>query len=309
MKTILRISLSLAMACFGAFNSAAQNVKYTVLQDDPQNYIPKLNVNIEFMQMDAAFNNIMGMSFNAGVFGVAQATKKIGIHYGVRKSYLSFAKMGNKDAKGNLDLTAGVFFLPLQRSKTKNLQVNLKSKTSYNNSGNRVETTTFIKVPGTVLKSKGLRAGTFYKSTGFDLSSVLEANDSKLEFANFNTTGIYAGLMSRKLVNLICDVDGYGKRFNSIGDEFYLDATLNIISNFNRLPNNPFASNSEYNKFVKDNVKSSPIGFRLGWTRYQIAPKSVTNKKFGSSASFEAGYRPYQGWYVTGSIGLTLIKK
>lgn len=287
----------------------SQNLSYKILQDDPENYIPKFNLNLEVMQLDGAFNNIMGVSFNAGVWGNVQINSRLGIDYGARKSYLSFAPLVNKEMAGNIDLMAGAFFFPLKRAKTKNIQVVLSSSRGTNNVGQTVETTRFITVPGTRLKFNGLHAGVMYKRTGFDLRDLIKDWDDKnLEQTNYSTAGVYAGYVFRQLTNLIVDVEGYGKRFNSVAREFYMDVTYNPINNFQKFNNNP-QDEKTYNTNVINAANQSPIGFKIGWRTFQIAPKSVTGKKFGGSGAFEAGFKPYLGWFVSGSVGLTLFKK
>ena len=57
---------------------------------------------------------------------------------------------------------------------------------------------------------------------------------------------------------------------------------------------------------AKEAIGSLPLGFRIGYSGFQIEKKQWTDKRFGMSYNFETGYRPYIGWYVSGGIGLTL---
>jgi hypothetical protein len=302
--------LVIVAICSMAFSlGRAQNVNYKILQNDPENYSPKLNLNLELMQLDAAFNNVLGMSFNAGLWGNAQLNSRIGIDFAARKSYLSFSKFSNKEMAGNTDLMAGAFLFPIKKAKTKKVKVVLKSKRGVNSAGKEVVTTTFINVPGTRLKFHGVHSGLMFKRTGFDLSDLLkEIDNKKLEHTNYTTAGIYAGYIYRQLTNLVIDAEGYGKRFHSVAREFYVDVTYNPINSFQKLTENPLEEKL-YNTTVKDLADQNPIGFKIGWRTFQIAPRSVTGKRFGGSGAFEAGIRPYLGWFVSGSIGLTLLKK
>lgn len=287
----------------------SQKLNYSYLQNDPENYVPKLNINLDLMQMDAAFNNIMGLSFNTSVWGVGHINEKIGINFAARKSYLSFSKLVNKEMAGNLEFDAGACFFPIKKAKTKKIQIVLSRSRGTNDMGQTVETTKFIMVPGTKLKFHGLHVGAMYKKTGFDLQDLMKDwDDPKLEHTNYTSTGIYAGYVMRQLTNLIVNVDGYGKRFHSVAREFYVDFTYHPMNNFQKLSKNPL-DESDYNKQIKTSLNESPIGYKIGWRTFQIAPKSVTDKRFGLSGAFEAGRRPYLGWFIAGSVGLTIIKK
>ncbi|MCC7297530.1 MAG: hypothetical protein IT244_04290 [Bacteroidia bacterium] len=302
-------SIAVVLCLMASSLLKSQNINYKLLQNDPENYIPKFNLNLEFMQLDGAFNNIMGMSFNAGVWGNVQIAPRIGIDFGARKSYLSFAPLVNKEMAGNTDLTAGAFLFPIKKAKTKKMQVVLSSSRGTNKMGETVETTRFIMAPGTKLKFAGVHAGVMYKRTGFDLQDLIkDLDDSKLEHTNYTTGGIYAGYIFRQLTNLVLDVEGYGKRFHSVAREFYADITYNPINNFQKFTANPLDEKT-YNTNIKNATNEGAIGYKIGWRTYQIAPKSVTGKKFGLSGAFEAGKRPYLGWFVSGSVGLTLFKK
>lgn len=305
-KTLMLVVVAISAWCS---NLQAQNIKYTVLHDNPAGYKPKLNINLEFMQMDANFNNIMGISFNTGLWGTYGINEHLGAQFIARKSYMFLGKLANQNFAGYTEFQAGGYFLPIKSTKTKKIQVNLSSSRGTNKMGQTVETTKFIMVPGTRIRYSGFRAGAFYKRTGFDLHDLVKDIDNKLESANYTTSGAYAGLMYRKLTNLIINAEGYGERGFSGAGEFYLDVTFHAVNNFSRLPENTFATDKEYDDYIKANTKEAPIGARLGWQVYQIAPKSVTSKKFGLSGNAEVGYRPYLGVYVSCGVGITLIKK
>ena len=59
---------------------------------------------------------------------------------------------------------------------------------------------------------------------------------------------------------------------------------------------------------AKEAIGSLPIGFRIGLNTFQGEKKDRTDKKFGMSTNYEAGYRPYIGWYVSAGLGITLVK-
>ena len=122
---------------------------------------------------------------------------------------------------------------------------------------------------------------------------------------SLTSIGIYAGLTRRSLKNIFVDVDGYGVNFNSIGDDYALDLIFVPVNIFRDLN----ADHENVSETIRGQLGNFPIGFRIGWYRYQIEKKTRTGKKFGLSASFETGIKPYQGFFINGGLGLTLVKK
>lgn len=280
----------------------AQTVKYSVLTDNPEKYIPRLNINIDLFQMDGSFYNFEGLSFNTGVWGNYMIQEKLGVNASINKSLFTFGRITDKNFRGNFEFQAGAVFLPLKSVKTKNINVILSQHESENITTNeRVTTTRSIKVPGQVIRYRGLRVGVINKSIGFNLDELSKKYGSPGDNHNYYSLALYGGLMKKSLKNLSIQVEGEGKKGSSCADEIFFDATFNAVSLWDGDP--------VFSKTVKTAVNQLPFGFRFGWNRYQIAPKSETGKRFGGSGHFEFGWRPYQGWYVAGSISLTLIKK
>lgn len=300
MKTIKYVKIGVAVMLTNLLN--AQTVNYTVLSDNPEKYIPRLNLNVDLFQMDGSFYNIEGLSFNTGVWGNYMIQERLGVSASINKSLFTFGRLGNKDFRGNFEVQAGALFLPLKSVKKKDITVVLSQKESQSLTTNeRITTTRSIKVPGQVIKYKGFRAGLINKSVGFDLYDLNKKFNAPTGSYNYYSMAIYGGIMSRKLKSIKVEVEGEGTRGTSAGDELFVDATFNAVSMWDGDPT--------LSKNIKTAVNHLPFGFRVGWNRYQIAPKSETGKRFGGSGHFELGWRPYQGWYIAGSISLTIIKK
>lgn len=291
----------------------AQNVNYKVLHDGaPQ---PRLNVNLEYMSLDMGVSNLDGTSFNLGLFGFFEPVSGLGAQFNIKKAYLTLGKLGYKDYPGNLDMSLGGYLMLSNRSVKKPTRVILKreykgSEFSTNVMGDRVEKRTeeitFITVPATRTIQRGLRGGLYLKRGPFNAEDV-EIGDltSPIDEMGLTSMGVYAGVTSRNLKNIFLNTSTNGVQYNSIGDDFALDVLF--------VPVNVFRDLNDENANVSQEVKSAlgklPLGFRIGWYRYQIEQKARTGKKFGGSMSFEAGYRPYQGFFINAGLGLTLIKK
>lgn len=302
-----RLSLFLSLALFFSGIALGQSTKYKVLHDNPPQ--PRLNINLEYFHLDMGVKNLDGMSFNVGSFGFFEPVPGLGLQYNLKKSILTLGKLGYKDFPGNLELNLGGYLMPMNTIKVKNTRVVLKteykgSEYSTNVSGDRVETrheeVTFLTLPASRRVMKGVRGGLYFKRGGF-LNDDLDLFD---EMA-LTSLGVYGGLSLRSIKNIFVDVEGYGVQFNSIGDDIVLDMLFVPINVFRDLNDDtrPVVSPQ-----VKDALGGFPLGFRIGWYRYQIEQRARTGKKFGMAAGFEAGLKPYQGPFITASLGITIVK-
>jgi len=289
---------------------SAQNVEYKILHDNPD-VKPWLNINLDILQLDMGISNIEGFSFNLGSFGFFEPVERIGVYYNVKFPWLTFGKMANKKYPSNFDLDLGGYFGLLSYQKTKKTQIILKreykgSTYSRNTENRPTETVTFIMVPALQKVYIGARGGIIFKRGPFNYGDYQDDMFylGPVDETALSSFGFYAGIYKRRLRNVFMDVTGYGTRFNSIGDDFYLDALIYASNRFTDIN-----TNTDVSDFVSNNAGASPIGFRIGWMRYQIEKKARTGKMFGIAGKFEAGYKPYQGWFVNGGIAITLVKK
>lgn len=293
----------------------AQKVDYKVVLDDPYKH-PQLSVNLEFLNIDMAFRNVEAVSMNSALWGYYEPVYgKIGINYLARKSILSLARLGNKNYPGVFEADLGSYLIFSNSTKTKNTKIILKSSTSTNYKGDRITTTTFIMVPALVKSMNGARGGIYHKSSPL----ILEANSSfakdvKIDMeASISSQAVYAGFFTRKIRNIVIDTEQYGTCFNSLGNEIYLDAMFFISNKFQTVENSnsrpPIKGGINISDTVKNNSKQGIFGIRMGYKKYQIAPKSEIGKRFGMSATFEMGYRPYHGIFMNAGIGITIGKR
>ncbi len=292
---------------------AQSNTSYKVLHDGPPN--PTLNINLEYFGLDMGVKNIDGASFNVGTHGFFEPVDGIGAQWNLKRSFLTFGRVGSELYPANLDLSAGGYFMFQTKTVQKPTKVVLKSEYkgseySRNIQGDLVETrteeVTFMTIPAQRTLQTGFRGGYYMKRGPFNSDDIeSESLSSPLYEMSLTSIGIYAGLTRRSLKNVFIDVDGYGVQFNSIGDDYALDLIFVPVNVFRDLNN----EGENVSATVKDQLGNFPIGFRIGWYRYQIEKKSRTGKKFGLSASFEGGIKPYQGIFFNGGLGLTLVKQ
>ncbi len=294
---------------------SAQNVHYTVLQDDPE-IRSKFNLNLDLFQMDFSTSILDASSFNVGLWGHYEITdNRLQAEWLVRKSWFVLGRLGNNKLSGNFEINAGVnFFLSSATRQKNNIKIVLKTEykgTYYNFSKGAyysIEEVTFIQVPGKVHKNKGVRGGVYSKTNPYiiDYEKVYPGGLGNDFEGKMNAAGIYLGGIINRTLNIFIKTDEYGVQYNSISDNFYADILVLPVVSFSPLTPNANAGINE--ESVLKTKLGSPLGFRIGWKRYQVAPKKLTGKKFGMSGSFEAGIKPYLGLFFNGGISITLVK-
>lgn len=108
MKIILmKIIASLIILLNVSFAAFSQKVNYKITEDIPKE-TSNLNINIEFAQLDLNTKILESLSFNFGLWGYFDIVKdRIQVEGVVRKSWLTMARLGNKNAPSNLDINSG----------------------------------------------------------------------------------------------------------------------------------------------------------------------------------------------------------
>lgn len=294
---------------------SAQKVDYTKVLDDPSKH-PWLSINLELFQMDLGLRNLDGFAFNAGLWGYVEPVyNRIGVNYTLRRSYLLLGKLGNPNYPGNTEIDLGGYFIYKNKQRTKNTKIVLKVESEKNKEGNDVSTTTFIKIPAEVKTMSGFRGGINHKSgpMNFEIDGLF-AEDVKIDLqTKISSQALYAGLFTRKIRNIVIKDPIFGRSGNSSGQEFYVDGLFFLSNKFTSLASgkepNIKPGGENVSDTVKNNTAQGILGFRAGYKIYQVAPKSETGKKFGMAAGGEFGYRPYQGWFITASLGITIGKR
>jgi hypothetical protein len=269
---------------------AQDNINYKIVHDRPRdvnNFVMALDV----MQMDFAFNNIEGISFNLGVWGYADYHKTIGIDYAIRYGWMSLGRLGNADARRHTQVEVGAYLPLIKRDVKRNFNVTLKSTVTR---GDKYETTTtqYIVVPGTQYRGVGVRGGILHY--GGVLTRPRELTESGND--NYAVYGLYAGLFRSKTDNLRISTDKFGIRGYTHNVRLYIDATLTPISTFKNTNNYYF---------------NLPVGVRMGMWVLPSLPrkeaKGIYNK--GICVQIEVGVRRFDKFYTQATVSIPVARK
>ncbi len=278
-------------------------VKYSVISDQPPE--PTLNINLSLLDFDFSTKNLDGASLNIGAFGFARLTERIEANFDIRKSYFVIGKFSFADYPGNFESSVGGSFSLGTKTVTKPTAVVLDFKEEFGYK-EKTETTTSITIPANRFIANRVRGGIYFKRGPYspealNFESVLNPPVSYMTLTSF---GIYAGIVRRSVTNVFIDTDKYGKAYNSAGRDLFIDALIVPVNNFREIE-----SGDNVTSEVRSYANNIPVGFRAGWRLYQIEKKALTNKKFGLCGSVEVGFKPYLGWFMGGTLGLTIVKK
>jgi hypothetical protein len=297
------------------WGSVAQTVNYKVIKDEPIE--PKVSVNLDIFNIDINTKikrlQVDNISFNLGTFGHVMPVNFAGVDFNIHKSWLVAGKLGFKEYPGNFELNLGGFFFFTNRTVTKlKTRVVLKSSSStYNNK--TVTTTTFIEMPAQKQKRFGVRGGIYQKSGPFNFEDFSDdPNDNfdpppPFEYAKYFSFGFYGGLLWRNITNITIETDQYGKCGTSGGTDVYLEAMVIPVNKFTAL--DPlYTGPKDATALIKGVGSEAPVGFRIGFKKYQVEKKAITGKKFGRAGIAEFGYRPYIGWFASAGVAITLVK-
>lgn len=300
MKNLIAlIAISLAL------NLKAQTINYEIIKNEAVE--PKISINLDLFNLDmnSGLNDIRidNISFNVGAYGYVKLIDNIEVDFNIHKSWLTAGKLGYKDYPGNLEINTGINLLISNRTRIKNTKVILDETTS-ETYDTKTTTTTFLSLPTNQQKRFGFRGGIYQKSGPFNIDDYTDGASFPVREGKISSFGLYAGLLSKTINNIIIDADGYGTCYNSVGINVYFDALIVPINRFKNLNKD----NEVISDYVHDYKKTSPIGFRFGIRKYQIEKKEFTGKKFGRNFIFECGYKPYQGIFFSGGLGITLVK-
>ena len=178
-------------------------------------------------------------------------------------------------------------------------------KTIYsNNSKNYGTLTTFINVPNAKLRFlTGVRGGLYLYGAIADSKKYVDITSSTYtgidKWTHYNATGIYVGLVRKKINALVIKTDNYGTcGTNGYSLKYYGDVIIAPI-----ISSTSYMNGSDFD--MSNIVNKSPIGFRLG-----MENSPCSDKGKGASLKFEAGYRPGIGaWYCSATIGLKLLNR
>lgn len=300
MKTLFSI-----FATFIITTVYSQTVSYDVLSNDPPK-TPRLSINTDLTHLELIPGSIDAMSMNASVWGFYEILpERVGTQFLLRRSWFAFGRLGEKKFPSHNELELGGYYVLNSALKTKKTKVTLKKEysgttysTNYNGDiiSSRTETETFLLIPSKKKKLFMVRGGLYRKSHG----NINFIDD--LEFIKVTTGGIYAGLNFRTLTSIFIDTKEYGVQYNSLGRDVYLDVLYLPINRFHNLDGDDITKN------IRQSEKSGPFGFRVGYKLFQIDKRAKTGKMFGLCGNFEAGIRPFTGYFISSGIGITFVK-
>lgn len=269
-------------ACFGL----AQDVNYKIIKDQPDD-IANLWVNFELLQFELPVKNMSGTSFGLGVNSVVNYKNKLGGEATFRRSYLTLGK------KPRLQFELGGFYNLISKTKTRNQKVVLDSK-SYSSGGKTYTETKFIKVPGSVMKSYGVRAGFDYNREF--LEARMEDHGFTGDFT-YGFGGLYLGGLITTQMNMRINTDNFGTAGTGFVRRYYADLLIHPIRSLkDAVTETPYTA-----------TKPGVIGWRAGVEFLPPEPRKVQ----GHAMYFkvEVGMRPLDGFFMMGSFGFSFKRK
>jgi len=308
MKKLYPLYLLLFACLTGLFG---QNVNYKITYDNPD-FVPYWNLNLSYLDVEVPFSSIDAINFNASLWGNFEPAEGIGVDYRIRRSYLTMAQLGYSDAPSFNNYEFGAYYRFASSTKVRPTPIVLDI--DWDADGDAFNDEEVFQVKSISVNAKNrrdylLRAGFYHLSSPITVDEVSDINDMDIFADNLgraSINGLYAGIGIRSFKNVFIDTDNFGDQFNSRGRLIYIDAIFagTSLSDPYEVP-----STLVFNEdAAKDAIGSLPIGIRIGMNTFQVEKKSRTGKKFGMSTNYEVGYRPYIGWYLSGGLGLTLVK-
>lgn len=264
------------------------SVNYKVIKDTPED-AANYWINVGFLDMGLASKNLEGYGLlGASLNSVVNYKNKFGGEFTARRYYLNLSEVQG----GNFEI--GGYYHLFSKQKVKQQKVVLSSKSSY--SGGKTYTETIsMKVPGTIMRSFGIRAGFTTQKNGY-VSDTLTSQGHGT--AVYRATGLYAGILLTGQMNLKTHTSEYGIRGFGKVRRSYLDLVFTPV-------NTLIDKNTEQD--LKSIVKPGVIGFRLGVEFLQPEPRKVQGNAMYQK--FELGSNSLNGYYFMYSFGYNFKRK
>ncbi len=276
----------LSILLLSAFSSQAQDVQYKIIKDQPED-AANLWVNFELVNFEMPLKNFDGTSFNLGLNSVVNYKNKLGGEATFRRSYLT---LGDKP---RLQFEIGGFYNLASKTKIRSQKVVLDSK-SYTSGGKNYTETKFIKVPASIMKSYGVRAGFDYNREF--LGAEMEKHGFEGEYT-YQFGGLYLGGLITKQMNMRINTDNYGTAGTGFVRRYYVDLLINPIR---KLTDNA-------NDLAYTTTRPGMIGWRAGVEALPPEPRKVQGHAL--YYKIEVGMRPLDGFYMMGSFGFSFKRK
>ncbi len=271
--------LTLVIALLPILVLKAQNITYSIQQDDP--YI----VNGKFVAVEV-MNAEFGGNKNTNTFSIgANSVYSISENFGV-EGRINYAIAKDSDLPISFQFEGGGFKSFTEKTKKKDLKVRIggEFKTEENRNVYNEE---FIWVPSTNLNMHGVRGGLYYSKKGLKDMGIHE----------YSMLGIYGGWSLVQKTNLVAEIKGRedGKSvpkqplYYSGFTRYYVDIILTPVTSID---------------VVDPSVYNRIFGVRTGVMFYKDGPKFLNKFMWG----VETGVRPIDGFFFRALIGYSLYR-
>ena len=287
-------------------NINAQKVNYEIIHNDPSVGLSNAQLRLT---TGLDLNSLTWIYLNIGLAGEASIKNRLGVDLNIDYSYFNIADISidkTSVSTGTYTYELGGFYFFSDKTKVGNQKVVLDTKTVYGrNSYSQTGTlTTYITVPNTNLRYlTGVRGGLYLYGAIADSRNYVDKISGPYagidNWTHYNATGIYVGLVRKKIAALLIKTDNYGTcGSRGYSNKYYGDVLIA-----------PIISASSYMKGsdidMSGVISKSPIGFRVG-----MENSPCSDKGKGASIKFEVGYRPGIGaWYCSLTFGLKLLNR
>lgn len=261
----------------------AQQVNYKIVENNP-NKISEKYVNLELMGGDFStdFNDA---AVYVGVNSFWKLTDKFKAEGLLRLNVLNLAGSGF-----GFQLEAGTFMSLKSKNKNKEVPVILETTlfAGRNEDGNSYDETKFFNVMGTYKDQYGVRGGLYLKKSAYRIEDISNGDTD----TNYSLFGAYVGVEKITQAFVRALVGGESK-YGQGRTRMYADLLL--------LPVKTIADDN-FETIADD---ESLIGWRAG---FQWQKKPVEgNSWFKPVYNAELGSRPFAGFYIQVSIGISLL--
>lgn len=294
-----------------SFSLKAQNIKYEITYDNPD-FRPFWNLNLSYLDVDIPFSSLDAINLNGSLWGNVEPVDGIGIDYRFRFSYITMAQFAYKSPPAFRNIEVGAYYRIAGNTKLRKTPIVLDI--DWDADGNQFNDEEVFQMKSMAIQAKKrrdylLRGGYYHLSSPVTVEDLKDANDLDIfadDLGKASVNGLYAGFGIRTFTNVFVNTNQFGEQFNSKGRLIYVDAILGGSTLTDPYEDPVTLVFDE--EAAKEAIGSLPLGFRIGINTYQIEKKARTGKKFGMATSYEVGYRPYIGWYLSGGLGITLVK-
>lgn len=271
----------LCMLLFTATITYAQSVDYKIIKNNPEN-LSERYLNLELMGQDLAFD-FNEASIFIGTNGFYKINEKIKAEALLRLQVFNIVGSGM-----GVHLEGGVF-TPLKKY-YKNKDVNIIMGSSYGSIsgkyGNNTRsgtTTNYFTTKGKYLNQLGVRGGVYLRNSVY----YEDLNFSEID-VKYNTIGVYLG--AEKITQAFVEaIIGKRDKYGQVRSRIYLDALVLPVQSIEN-----------------DIIRTDDIlGYRAGF-QWQQKP-GYDGSWFRPVYNAEIGSRPFTGFYIQVSIGITLF--